>query len=348
LFQFSLFIGSYEIRHAFPFTCQVVFCVSVLIQLWQQSKIEKKINITEKKSDDLVGLIARATLAWLLGAIAYIGIVLLCMRSSIWLAEAIHASTNLSTGLFFFGGIFGVMLGLAINYALAPIHVKKVLPTSLLSDSLLQSQLETCFQKAGLKIPRFWIIELNQFHVAHTIAAGFQNGRGSLRPALFISRALLTSLPRSEFEAVILNQVSHIALRHLRKRFLLAFGLILFTTFIAIGSVVCSKLLGSEQGGLEMIGPAFALACFFFSFRLMSDQIKRQQLEADVYSVEKLGVNLDDLVQSLRKLDRPDEKPTPKQGYPDTERRIHLLQLYFKSIQPEEASKSSNNESKAS
>jgi Zn-dependent protease with chaperone function len=329
LFQFTLFIGSYEIRHSYPLSSMGIFCTGVLVQLWLQSKIEKKtMNTSSIKPDDLFGLIARATLAWLVGALFYIVAVLLSIRVSIWIAEASRASVDLGAVIFFLGGILGIISGVLINFALAPLHLKKVLPSQLIEDSALKTSLEKGFLQLGIKPPNLFTIELNQFHVAHIILTGFQWGKGSLGHALFIARPLLTSLASTELHALVSHQVSRIALKHTRKRFFLTFSLIILTTMISLASVIISKKFFPEQTAFEIVGPAFAIGSFFISFKILIEQIKTHQFEADVHSIEKLGVQMKDYIECLRKLDRPAPNSIIL-GNPETERRIELVQKHF-------------------
>jgi Zn-dependent protease with chaperone function len=330
LFLFSLFIGSPEIRRAYPLISQLVFCTGTLAQLWLQSRMEKKIGSSGQKIDHMIGIIAKATVSWLVGAFIYVFTVLLSLRGSMWIAHLAHLSPNASTFVFCASGVLGILGGLALNFGLAPFFIKKTLPVASIQDPVLLSWLQQCYSKAKLKVPQLWIIELHQLHIAHTILAGFQRGKGIFRPALFIARASLDLLHPTEVEAIVLNQISNVTLNHLRKKFVLTSSLLFSTILTSIATTVFAKVYFPQVPSLGMVGPITAIAGFFLSYKLLTDQIKNHQLKADIYCIEKLGVSAKDLFQALRKMDKPHEKKeAPKQGFPDTERRIQRLKDYI-------------------
>lgn len=328
LFQFTLFLGSSEVRHAFPMFSQITFFLGVSSQLILQYLTERKIRPADQ---EIVKLVTRALISWLLGGVLYLAILIGSIKVASICAEKLHANPNLSALLILAGGISGIIIGLGINFALGPFHLKKILPTSLIIDQRLKKSLELCFTRANLKIPNILIIELTRLRVANMIFTGFQKGKGWIYPTLFISRSLLDSLSHREVETVTFGHISHVALKHLRKRFLFSLALILGTTLTSIAAVWISKVIFSPQIAFEVIGPAVALSSFFVSFKLLTQQSRNQELEADLYSIEKLGVGFDEFSQALRKLDAQ-EVTNPSsmlKGFPETERRILAIQSYL-------------------
>jgi len=370
LFQLSLFLGSTEFRHAYPVIIETSFTVSMLLQLWLQSRTEKKIPPTLQKQekrprkqvenrnlnihgesipegplkeieDDLLPLALRAAMSWLIGAAIYIVILMIFIRTSSLVAQYLHAPPKVGTVILLLGGSIGVIVGLGINFALSPFHLKRMLPTKTLQDPDLQKSLEACFLKAGLKPPLFHVIELKSLQFGTSLLAGFQGGRGTLRQILFISRPALKNLSPLELKAIVLNQISHIVLHHFRKRFFFSFTLILTTTVLSVISVIIGQATVSAESAFEVIGPAVALISFFMSFRLLNDQNRQHEYEADLHSIEKLGVSLDDFASALRKLDPapPPMTPPVSLSFLETERRIQAISIYLAKKQKTETEK---------
>jgi Zn-dependent protease with chaperone function len=326
LFQFTLFIGSYELRHEYPFYSQLIFCTTVLLQMSLQSRLEKKLLALGAKSDNLIALLTKGFISWLFGAVFYIATVFASIRGAMWATEKFHLSTNTGVFLFFMSGILGIMGGLLANFAIAPFALKKVFPSTEDIDDAVKTEIESSFKKASLPVPKLSVIELHQYIFVKSMVAGYQRGRWVFKPTLFLARPLLSSLSKTEIQALVYNHISHLALKHFRKKFLLSFSLILLTTFVALLSIYISRTFLSEHNAFEIVGPAFALASFFTSFKILTQQIKSHQTEADLYTLEKFGVEFEDFAKCLKKLDRPkDPKALEQPLYPDTERRLEQL-----------------------
>jgi Zn-dependent protease with chaperone function len=188
-----------------------------------------------------------------------------------------------------------------------------------------------------MKPPGFWIIELKQFRVVNILSVGFQTGFRPFRPALFICRPILSLLSEQELEAVVLNEVSHLALQHLRKRFVLTSFLILATAAIAILTIAIGQKFFPKDWVADVLGPSIAFVSFLASLKYLGVQRKNHEAEGDWYSVEKLGVSPDHLISALRKLDLSTLRAGSKEdivvppglpflGFPETEQRISVLQ----------------------
>lgn len=337
LFQLTLFLSISEVRLAYPFLSQLYFMGVVLLQMRFQSDAERKIKpVTEKKTDDFMGIAFRAALTWMAGVGIYIVILFLCIRGSALIGDLLHTSTPVSIGLMFGGGALGVLLGLGANFLLGPTHLRRTLPAKRLEDEELKSRLSVCFQKAKLTPPQFWIIELHELKIAHLIFSGLHGGPRSFPPALFISTYTLSILTESELEAVVLNQVSRLSLKHLSRRFFFALVLILATSFLSLFSIALGRLSLGDQMSFQILGPAVALSSFIISFRLISNQIRNQEMGADLHCIQVLGASPEHLISALRKLDTPslDNRPDLPQELmptsPETERRIAAIQVACK------------------
>jgi Zn-dependent protease with chaperone function len=335
-----LFLGSLEIRKNIAYAPEIVLAISVMLQLVAQNSAEKKLapppsdetKPDEIKKDEIGRLALRVAVSWLLGGILYVLVLTLTIRASAWAAELLHLSSRTSLAVLFLGGGLGIMIGLGINFALSPLQLKKMLPTHPVEDSTLKRYLEGCFKKAGLKTPVLRIIELHTVQMRTAVLTGFKSGWGPLKQALFISRSALSALSPAEVRAIVLNQISHVVLRHFQKRFFFSFCLISGTTLMAILSVLVSENLTSAQAPLQIFGPAIALISFFVSFRILANQTKKHEFEADLHSIEKLGVPVEDFISALRKQDVPlliHDPAIPTLPHPDTERRINLLLTYL-------------------
>src|SRR6185312_5039438 len=92
------------------------------------------------------------------------------------------------------------------------------------------------------------------------------------------------------------------------------------------------------EGGSGLIGPVTGMFSFFVTFRMIAEQGRIQEFEADVHCIEKLGASLESLSSALRKLDRANTQLGTRRdpraflagnGHPATELRIKILQRYF-------------------
>lgn len=343
LFQFTLFLGSSEIRHAYPLVSECIFASSILIQLYLQSQTEKKIQSgtppNEKKLDDLAGLVVRTLFSWMLGATLYVCIIFLSANSASYLVDHMQVAWVPKTLALIFGGVLGAILGLALNFAFSPLHLRKTLPTNPLESKQIQTLLENCFQNAGLATPLIYVIELQQIKIFNLLLTGYQKGRGVFRPTLFIARPLLDSLSPGELRAIILNEISHIVLAHIRKRFLLTVTLMGSTLFISAFTSILLGYIFSSPTLAATIGPFIALFLFLFSFQFLLRQSRHQDLEADIYSLSQYKVSLTDFASALKKLE-----PNLQE---ENERRIQLLDLYLKQIENENSLTSAKDPKKA-
>jgi Zn-dependent protease with chaperone function len=251
-----------------------------------------------------------------------------------------HASKALETVLVCAAGIVGVLGGLGINFALGPVYVRRMFPVSKLEDSRLVDSIEKCFARASLQSPSFHVIEIQREAVGNAMIAGFRWGRGFFRPGLFISRGTIEQLSSEELEAVVLHEVSHVALRHLARRLAYSVGIVL--AIATIGSF-CLMLLHTlaGQGNSGIFGPALAVVAFLLGFQLLNRQNRFHEFEADIHSIEKLGSSPEHLARALQKIGG--------RGAP-TEMRVKAIALYFKAKRAkvgEEASSSDDHFDKA-
>lgn len=237
------------------------------------------------------------------------------------------------------GTFTGVFFAVLTAYALAPWYLRLLLPVSKLSDSDTIAALDQCFLNAGLVPPEFWVLELDSFGMHNALITGMPGGRGLLRPALFLSQSLLKNFTRAELHAVILHEVSHLKLKHIRSRFVATFlalvgSCLLAALLIGTAVVLVSKsVMGQEQLALPMLLAALLPA--FSPYFVARRQVRKHELEADAYAVFSLGADLDALSSALRRIDSLNDLPSDRKdpssilsaetAHPTTELRISIL-----------------------
>jgi len=330
-FEFAIYLGSPDVRQAFPVFAQLVFIISIILLIFIQSGIEKKIRLNQRKSPSpfpdafgLAGMLARALTVWVAGTILYVLFISVIIQSLFWTAEFFHVPGPWKTIFMAIGGFLGVGIGVAFNFALSAWVLRKILPLAPLEDPHLKSQFQKVFHRVGLGLPEFWIVELEKLRLTSLTFAGFSFGRWVFRPGFFVARWLLEHLTSAEVNAIVLSQVSHVLLRHVEKRFLFSLFLIFLTSLASL------LLLGL---GFETLGVWVAFCFFLISLHLLVRQNKKHQLEADLYCIQKLGVPADDLISALRKKDElpPEQGIQVSQIHPETEQRIQSLRGHLKS-----------------
>jgi hypothetical protein len=127
---------------------------------------------------------------------------------------------------------------------------------------------------------------------------------------MFIGRSLRDLLTRDEFDAVICHELGHMANGHLLKRITYAmallFGLILsFVTSLLISGVLTFVLSDDPATSSFVFGLSLMITLILSYMLIVSWTFKnyrQQEHEADAFAVMKLGIKLEDLEKSLRKV----------------------------------------------
>ncbi|MBI3542802.1 MAG: M48 family metalloprotease [Deltaproteobacteria bacterium] len=314
----------------------LVFLVALVIQGQLRFGLEKRLRRLEATQSQGLGRTARTFLAF----IGMLGVYSLIVHAVSLLflagARAFHLSDAATTGCQVVGSFAGVFLAIGVAFVAAPIYLRRLLPAKRLEDSKLINQLDRCFLDAGIVPPEFWQLELDHFGLHSAMAAGMTGWRGWLRPALFLSRSLLRDFSAEERQAVILHEISHLKLRHLRARFLTTF-FSLFGSCVAAGVLIGLAALVFPKPVLPLIALSVALLPALVPFVLVRRQVLAQEFEADEYAVFKLGASLDGLAGALRRLDRLNDQALDPEAaaqttkaprdaqHPGTESRIKRL-----------------------
>lgn len=342
LFQFTLFLGSSEVRAEYPILANFIFAAAILLQGWIQSTAERKVRVPDTPvPDERLGIAMRAFTWSIVAGLAYASVFMTVMSAFILIAKFSQLSSPWQLSLIAFGAVLGLLAGLGLNLAAGPIQVRKMFPTTPLTDPDVEARLTASFALAGIPAPSYWVIELKSGEAATVLMAGFQSGRGWFRPALFLSRGAMNALTPEELQTVALHEISHLKLQHLKKRFIFSSSLILAFVSLAGFIMISSHLLSAQVETLKFVGLGVVLAGFLVSLRLLQQQNRFHEVESDIFSIEKLGGKLEILASALRKLDRLNasgQENVASQnvaaalsglGHPLTEKRIRLLENYF-------------------
>jgi Zn-dependent protease with chaperone function len=265
-----------------------------------------------------------------------------------------NAPMSVKLGLVLVGMGVGVVGGLCLSFALGALFVRKIMNAKAAPEGELRQTLKTMFENAKTSVPEFWLIDTPEAHLGSAMMAGFPKGRGLFKPGFFISNGLAAKLTDGEFKSVVLHEISHWRLQHLKKRFIYSAGLILCASLMTGFSVLCARLIGVSQQGQTMVGFTSLLVSFVFAFRLLARLVKYQEFAADIHSIEKLGSTLADLTSALRKMDQMNSDFPQRRdpgsmlvslGHPITEYRIRVLEKYFERMAELKAASDDSNSS---
>lgn len=360
-FQFGIFMGTGAVRQEAPIVSNLLFVAGVLLQSVIQSHIEGKLRkpserlraVEPPRTGDTVttptpsergehaeqmALALRAFLWATVGGALYLAGFALPVIVTSFFAKFIHASEPVLTALIIASAVVGMLGGVGLNFALGAFYLRKMLPAHEIAPGGLRTQLEACFIQAGLSVPSLWILETGRKREATAMMAGFPSGRSLFRPGLFLSRGLLDSLNEEEIRAVVLHEISHVKLAHLYKRLIYSAILVVATTSAATFCVFLGSVFLAGSDARSFIGLAAAAGAFIMTFKLLSQQSREHEFEADIFAVADLGAQSEYLISALRKLDKVNGKtarpPNPlsvtgESGHPPTERRVAVLRELF-------------------
>ena len=351
-FQFGIFAGTGPLRNEAPVLANLVFVAGILLVSIIQGSLEHKLRKPQPRlrpvdTNELTpqqGPVQEAQLAlraffWATtaGALYLAGFALPVVVGTL-IAKLVHASPQAITGVVILSGVLGMIGGVGLNFALGAFYLRRMLPVRELDNEKLKSQLEACFTNAGLVSPTLWVVETGRRREGTAMLAGFPGGRGVFKPGLFLSRGLLDVLTDEEVRAVVLHEVSHLKLQHLKKRLLYSVGLVVATTSAATFCVFLANVYMHENTPRDFIGFTAAGVAFFLTFRMLGTQSRAHETEADFHSIEKLQAGQEELISALRKLDIMNGRaPAPinplsaiaGKGHPSTEVRVAAISARF-------------------
>ncbi|OFZ42159.1 MAG: hypothetical protein A2070_07510 [Bdellovibrionales bacterium GWC1_52_8] len=330
IFQLILLFGSVELRRSHALAVNGILVSAVLIQGWMQALAERKLglpqaNLKEQFKRNLLGLLWIST-----SVLGYITVVLACTALFGWFGQVLGVSK--AAGFIFtsVGAISGLIGGMALNFALAPIHLRKLIPSTPLEAEypILAEHCRQAFRSCGLATPALLLMAATNSRGTTAFISGFRWGRGPFRPALFISRELIEKLTPAEVQAVIFHEMAHVLLNHMAKRFLFSSSLVAGLTIAGVALTLLANRIFPADATTQQLTSILALISFFGAFRWIGHQSQKQEVEADYFAVTRLTVDLKVFAATLRKLDNLNGVNPDHSGrmHPSTELRIAVLE----------------------
>ena len=328
--QGTIYLASSESRTRHPWFTVGLFLLAVFIQSQLQFKAERKLRKLEAGQAGHAGLLGRSVLVAAGGVVGYFAFIYICAIGAFVAARALGVPQWAMLLCSAIGFVIGILGGLAISFALAPRLLRATISCAPLEDLKWRELFDRSFARAGIRTPDYWIINTGGFKFSNALVAGFQ-GFGA---GLFITQSLLHSCAPDEIEAVIMHEVSHLKLKHMRQRMVASFVNILATLFGATTLITMTMLFLPAMNGLMML--LVPLAAFFIPFAAVRGLVKKQEIEADAHAILNLGAKTEALASAMRKIDamndlsidrHKDTKTYPwtESGHSSTEERIIML-----------------------
>lgn len=311
------------------------FIFAMLAQGQTKFTMEKRIRRLEATKAEHFTFNMRSLLVLVSIVAIYFGLVHGVGELFVFAAQAVRPeSQTIAPTARLLGTIVGVFLALLGTFVLSPLYAKKMLPCTKLDDPSTHEKIKSGFSKAGLNTPEIYVLELDHLGMHNAMITGFRGLPEPFAPAMFISRAVLSKLRPEETEAVLLHEISHLKLHHIRHRF--------YATFAAlVGSVAFSMIVvfaSLKLLPIALVPFPILFAAIFPSvapYLVVRRLVKQQEIQADSDAVFELGADLEAFSSALRRLDvLNDLSSTQKDpqsyfcttsGHPTTEERIALL-----------------------
>lgn len=342
--QLVIFLSTGSIREVSPahsIAGLVVTLAALVAQRVLQIQLEREYYPKDERGSVAQQLFPSGMFWAFAGILIYMGI----LSGTVFAAAAAVAIFKLegmsAIGVIGAGGVLGYSLALASNFAISPWLMRKMIPSREVQDPRLIAALSRCFQVGGVAAPEFREISGGAVRSVNAWMTGFPGLQGQLRPVLWLTPRLVEEFQKGdftrEFEAIILHEVAHMKLRHLARRFLLAWAMSLAVLAVMAGSLAVNAYYRSQQSAsmLPVFSLAAAAALIWASLRLAQRQARAQELEADSFAVRELGASASGLVSALQKIDawnavvegrKPGEAAPSLGSHPATPDRIAALQ----------------------
>lgn len=236
--------------------------------------------------------------------------------------------------VFTFGRI--VMLSL-LTIVFSVVFMLKMIPNSSITESEYLSIIQKRLEQAGWHNCRLRWVDIPDFNNAFVVGFkwfGFSN------QTMFIGRSLRELLTNDEFDAVISHELGHMANGHLLKRITYAFMMVVGLAISLIASLTLSILItlaiSNDPHKTTLVFSASLLVTLVMSYLLLVSWLfhkyRDQEHEADAFAVMKLGIRLEDLENSLRKVTKKFREEARRKGswnifttHPEIETRIENI-----------------------
>lgn len=199
-----------------------------------------------------------------------------------------------------------VMLSL-LTIVFSVIFMLKMIPNTRINEEEYLSIIQKRLTQAGWSNCRLRWVDIPDFNNAFVVGFkwfGFSN------QTMFIGRSLRELLTKDEFDAVISHELGHMANGHLLKRityaFMLVVGLVIsLLTSLAL-SILITLAISDDPHKTTLVFSASLLVTLVVSYLVLVTWLfhkyREQEHEADAFAVMKLGIRIEDLENSLRKV----------------------------------------------
>jgi Zn-dependent protease with chaperone function len=329
--QLVLYLACIQLRQNHYWTSLAMFLAAVTTVHVFQSKLEKKLALPGDPSLAMPknpNLFFRTVLWAGLGMGAYLGVLFVANGATLVICRGMNASPTVTLAMILIANIVGVVAGLLATFAIMPWVIQKTMPCESLRDKSTKRLLEQCFAVADVPMPRVFMAEFGSVRTANAMIAGFR--AFGFEPSLFLTKALVEQCTAEELRAVVLHEVSHIKLSHLRKRLQYTLMAILGSVGVSV-VVLTAAFIFLPTPVVRLIGPFLPLGLLFAAVGQLKTRVQRQEFEADLHAVVHLGANAEALISALEKLDVINGEragASGKGGHPATFERILILKTY--------------------
>jgi Zn-dependent protease with chaperone function len=243
------------------------------------------------------------------GMFIYFGILSGCVLASAVAVAVLKVEGMGALGVIGAGALVGYSLALASNFAISPWLFKKMIPSREVRDPRLQAMLSRCFEAGAVPAPEFREIPEGSVRSVNAWVTGFAGMGGALRPVLWLTPRLVEEFFKggfdAEFEAIIKHEVAHMRLRHLARRFMLAWSMSLVVLGTMAGSLAINAFFRGQEvaSALPVFSLAAAVGLLWLALHLARKQARMQELEADLFAVRELGASASSLVSALNRIE---------------------------------------------
>lgn len=274
------------------------FLGAVLLQLQSLFLAEKRLRGLEATAWEYLVSSARSLLTS--AARTWIGLFLLMTLALRWSAALSgwpHAQAHFEL---LFGAGYGLIVALlvAADIVLAP-RLLRLSSTCRRLEGEQAERLAARFEKAGLRRPEVWALELERIGGHNAMVTGLRAPWRLLSPELFVTRSLVERFPPEELDAVVAHELAHAKLRHVATRCALSAAFLFALPMAALWML-------KWYGGGAALSSFESSLLFFAGYALHNIAVntlsQRQELEADAYAVTALGAPLEAMIGALRRL----------------------------------------------
>ena len=326
MLEILLFAAARPIRIHYPFYTLTLFLGAIAVHALIMLRADKKLRSAIPTSEAHRGIAGRAAL-WISAAVfGHLTLLSLFIVPGYYSLQL--ASTKPVIGLLaiFASLVGGLCAGFLFTFSVAPLLIRKVFQPKELTTGPAFDIIQECFKRAHVKAIAVMIIDEPDKRRYQATIAGLSFMPGPLAPSLFISQGLIDMTSERQLRAIILHEVSHLALKHFRSRLIYGAGIIAATLCIlAIALGLAVAYLPPFFVGIVQITSIVAI--LVLPIRLMKQQILLQEFQADEYATFKLSAGLEAMESALTLVSKLNEIPLAIRAgaHPSTNERIAVL-----------------------